>query len=106
MIGRTSRTLFAALAIFLTSSTAFAHDSWISRGQFRGPQNGEWCCGASDCFVVPSSSVKMSQPGFVIHPLEEVVPYKEALPSADGQYWRCHRPDGSRRCFFAPVTAF
>src|SRR5262245_61926059 len=22
--------------------------------------------------------------------------------SPDGEFWRCKRPDGSRRCFFAP----
>ena len=32
----------------------------------------------------------------------EVVPYSRALPSPDGAYWRCKRPDGSPRCFFAP----
>jgi len=106
MIGRTSRALIAAAAIFSTTSIALAHDSWISRGGFRGPQNNEWCCGANDCFVVPSSSVRPGNAGFELSPLQEVIPYKEALPSADGQYWRCHRPDGTRRCFFAPVTAF
>jgi hypothetical protein len=30
------------------------------------------------------------------------VPFNEAQPSPDGEYWRCKRPDGSRRCFFAP----
>lgn len=110
----TSRTLLAAAAIVSFTSIAYAHESWISRGQFRGPQNGEWCCGASDCFVVPSSSVKPSNDGFVLSTPDgqqapesgETVPYKEALPSADGQYWRCHRPNGTRRCFFAPITAF
>ena len=32
----------------------------------------------------------------------EVIPMKEAQVSEDGKYWRCKRPDGSRRCFFAP----
>jgi hypothetical protein len=111
----TSRTLLAVTAILSFTSIAYAHDSWISRGQFRGPQNGEWCCGASDCFVVPSASVKPGNEGFVLSTPSggnepaansETVPYKEALPSADGQYWRCHRPNGTRRCFFAPITAF
>jgi hypothetical protein len=106
MIGRTSRLLLGALALGIASSTAFAHDSWISRGGFRGPANGEWCCGAQDCFVVPSSAVKTGQIGFELFSAKEVVPYKEALPSVDGQYWRCQRPNGTRRCFFAPVTAF
>ena len=106
MIGRTLRTLLAALTVLPLSFPVFAHDSWISRGGFRGPQNGEWCCGTSDCSVVPSTTVKPSNAGFEISPTSEVVPYKEALPSADGQYWRCQRPNGTRRCFFAPITAF
>jgi hypothetical protein len=107
MIGRTCRTLFAAMAVLSISSIANAHDSWISRGGFRGPQNGEWCCGASDCSVVPSQSVKVSTGGYELQSTaKEVIPYKEVLPSADGQYWRCQRPNGTRRCFFAPISAF
>jgi hypothetical protein len=34
--------------------------------------------------------------------VNEVVPYSQSLPSPDGSYWRCKRPDGSPRCFFAP----
>lgn len=98
--------LLAALALFSFTSTVYAHDNWISRGGFRGPQNGEWCCGAVDCFVVPASSVKVGGAGFEVEPTKETVPYKEALPSVDGQYWRCHRPNGTRRCFFAPISAF
>jgi hypothetical protein len=35
-------------------------------------------------------------------PVNEVVPYSQSLPSPDGAYWRCKRPDGTPRCFFAP----
>jgi len=37
---------------------------------------------------------------------KETVPYSEALPSEDGKYWRCQRPNGTRRCFFAPLQGF
>ena len=36
--------------------------------------------------------------------LNEIVPYSMSLPSPDGAYWRCKRPDGSPRCFFAPPS--
>ncbi len=36
--------------------------------------------------------------------VNETVPYSQSLPSPDGAYWRCKRPDGSPRCFFAPET--
>lgn len=70
---------------------------------------GEWCCGEGDCFVVESDKVKLTAHSYVIDRSAgsgknefEVIPYTEALPSPDGQFWRCHRFDGSRRCFFAP----
>jgi hypothetical protein len=34
--------------------------------------------------------------------INELVPYSQSLPSPDGAYWRCKRPDGTPRCFFAP----
>jgi hypothetical protein len=49
--------------------------------------------------------------------VDEVVPYREVMPSPDGYFWRCHSTenldygvtndtrflvDGERRCFFAP----
>jgi hypothetical protein len=100
-------------AIVLTTCVGWeslAHDSWISRGNHRNAA-GEWCCGAGDCFIVPKERVIMTGEGYiVIHgPLagvrpqfHEAVPFSEAQPSPDGEFWRCRRPNGSRRCFFAP----
>jgi hypothetical protein len=84
------------------AATASAHDSWISRGQFKNQAN-EWCCGDIDCVIIPEQRVHANGIGYeLIFEKIEVVPYGEALPSMDGQYWRCHKPDGTRRCFFAP----
>lgn len=94
--------LIAGACLFGTTIPLLAHDSWISRGAFRNPQTGEWCCGKHDCFAVPSSMVGISKGGYEIKYLGETVPYDQVLPSADDKYWRCHRPDGTRRCFFAP----
>ena len=120
-----SRTLFRSLLVVvlsLFSVAALAHDVWISRGSYRNPA-GEWCCGADDCGVVSPNAVKAdiggySLRGFVTYGvgvtgnaadgptrqenINELVPYSQSLPSPDGAYWRCKRPDGSRRCFFAP----
>ena len=106
MMGKCVHVPFVVLACLLTVTPALAHDSWISRGGFRGPKNGEWCCGASDCFVVSSQSVRVNGVGYELAPTQETVPYEESIPSADGQYWRCQRPDGTRRCFFAPMLGF
>ena len=77
-----------------------AHDLWISREGHRNAA-GEWCCGEGDCFVVPSGDVSIVPGGYLLFG-QELVPFAEAMPSPDGAHWRCMRPDGSRRCFFAP----
>jgi hypothetical protein len=91
----------AAVALGLAiASPALSHDSWISRGGFRNTI-GEWCCGEGDCEALPPDSVRMSSTGYYLLN-GEFVPMSEAQPSPDGAYWRCKRPDGTRRCFFAP----
>ena len=102
---------FATFALVIPDT--FAHDSWISRGGHRNAA-GEWCCGDGDCFVIPKERIMMTGEGYVIiqGPLAgvgpqqyESVPFSEAQPSPDGEFWRCKRPDGTRRCFFAPPPA-
>lgn len=112
------------LILLLTMSScampppAFAHDSWISRGGLKNGA-GEWCCGEGDCFVVPKSQVKTTNSGLSvtftqIQPNQrgtgseevnktEIIPYADVQPSEDGEYWRCKKPDGARRCFFGPL---
>ena len=109
-----------AIWLFLLFSVD-AHDSWISRGGLKNAA-GEWCCGEGDCFVIPAQQVSARPDGYHIvfrqttavyapktggtvettQTRAEIVPHAEAQPSPDGAYWRCKRPDGSRRCFFAP----
>lgn len=110
------------IALTFACTSAFAHDLWISRGKYKNPA-GEWCCGAEDCGVVSPGAVRATGAGYAIagtvtygegitgnaqdgptytDSVNEVVPYSRALPSPDGAYWRCKRPDGSPRCFFAP----
>ena len=119
------RTLVRSLLVLVLSQisySAFAHDTWISRGSFKNPA-GEWCCGAEDCGVVSPNAVKAGIGGYSLRGdvtygvgvtgnvadgptrrenINETVPYSQSLPSPDGAYWRCKRPDGSPRCFFAP----
>lgn len=116
--------LACAVSSLLVSSV-LAHELWISRNNYRNPA-GEWCCGAEDCGVVSADAVKPVKGGYSLRgpvtygvgvtgneadgptrseQLNEVVPYSQALPSPDGAYWRCKRPDGSPRCFFAPPVA-
>jgi hypothetical protein len=119
---RTLTRSLIVLSFSLVSSAAFAHDIWINKGSFKNPA-GEWCCGAEDCGVVSPNAVHASSAGYSLRgavtygvgvtgnaadgpthqePVNELVPYSQSLPSPDGAYWRCKRPDGTPRCFFAP----
>ena len=100
MFGYCLRLLLVFLALLLMAGDIAAHDSWISRGGHRNGA-GEWCCGEGDCFVVPGEQVRLEGTGYRLFGLE-TVPFSEAQPSPDGAFWRCKRPDGTRRCFFAP----
>ena len=91
----------AVIALMTVGSPASTHDHWINHGSYRNLA-GEWCCGQGDCFALAAASVSISADGYVLRELNEVVPFAEAQPSPDGVYWRCKRPDGTRRCFFAP----
>ena len=75
---------------------------WINHGQKRNAA-GEWCCGEGDCFEI--QPVRVTAAGYYLPQTGETVPFAEAQPSPDGKFWRCKRPDGSRRCFFAPPPA-
>lgn len=85
---------------FVTPS--LAHDNWISKGGHKNVA-GEWCCGDYDCPVL-NYSPRVTAAGYQLEN-GEVVPFSEAMPSPDNTFVRCHRPDGTRRCFFAPKPA-
>ena len=92
----------AALALLFLASTASAHDFWINHSGYKSPTDGTHCCGNNDCFAVPASDMQSTAVGWLIKSIGETIPYSEAQSSEDGEFWRCKRYDGSRRCFFAP----
>jgi hypothetical protein len=98
----TSKTalLSAAFALAFFSSPALAHDFWISHGKYTST-DGVHCCGDNDCQALGPEDVKITPRGYALMN-GELVPFSEAQPSEDGEFWRCKRYDGSRRCFFAP----
>lgn len=75
-------------------------EEWIMRGGKRNTA-GEWCCGEGDCFKIPGEQISETPDGYLLFGRERV-PHAEVQPSQDGLFWRCKRPDGTRRCFFAP----
>ena len=93
---------FFLAAAVIAATPAPAHDLWISQFRLRNAA-GEWCCGASDCVAIKAQDIQSSPVGYKLIN-GEIVPYSEVQPSMDGAYWRCMRPDGSRRCFFAPPS--
>jgi hypothetical protein len=108
---------FVAWAAIILAWPALAHESWISKGGHRNSA-GEWCCGDGDCGVMTAGKIVAAKDGWHVNAvftmrgawpagdmsfgLREFIPYSEAQPSPDGAFWACRRPDGSRRCFFAP----
>jgi hypothetical protein len=77
------------------------HDFWINNSKYTSPRDGSHCCGEDDCKMIPRDQVRATPAGYRL-PSGEVVPYAEAQPSEDGEFWRCEYYDGSRRCFFSP----
>lgn len=107
--------------LLFSCGVVFGHDhmgnpNWIADGHFTSPIDGSHCCGIADCAVIHKEDIHVlpvglhvrgevtygSGAGAITEQIDEVVPTAEVQPSKDGQYWRCKRPDGSRRCFFAP----
>jgi hypothetical protein len=117
-----NRSLLIAIVLFVSSSAA-AHDSWISHNQWHNPA-GEWCCGTGDCGQVldPEHAVSTGPDGYHVNGQVQIdgaspegnttvtvhtaIPYSQKLPSPDGQFWYCKRPDGTPRCFFAPLPTY
>lgn len=79
---------------------AHGESDWIRKGGYQN-KKGESCCGHNDCFRVDPNQVDVMRDGYLLWSVE-FVPYGEVMASRDGSYWRCRKPDGSRRCFFAP----
>jgi hypothetical protein len=92
----------AMMALAISISPTFAHDFWINHGNYKSPNDGSHCCGHNDCFMLSTDEVRATAAGWLIESLGETIPYSEAQTSEDGEFWRCKRYDGSRRCFFAP----
>jgi hypothetical protein len=95
-----ARLLLASILFVGAAPAVFGHDIWINQQKMRNGA-GEWCCGEEDCAVIPPDQITMGRDFYIIAGAEKV-PFAEAQPSPDGAFWRCKRPDGTRRCFFAP----
>lgn len=97
--------LFAFITWFV--SPVFAHEFWINEGRYVGSDNVH-CCGPKDCFPIEETDVTTTPEGYVLKTYNnETVPFHLATPAQpdpDGKtrFWRCQKPDGARRCFFAP----
>mgnify|MGYP001609192426 CR=1 FL=1 len=85
---------------------------------------GEYCCGIADCGMIDPNAIGIRAEGYKINgnvfygeevnnytgnrsfthkeAYNEIIPYSKTQKSPDSSFWRCKRPDGSMRCFFAP----
>lgn len=91
---------FLLFTMLSSSLPTIAHDSWISKYGLRN-NAGEWCCGDNDCLLIEKNRLQITNKGYLLDG-SELIPFAETQPSQDSDFWRCKRPDGSRRCFFAP----
>ena len=100
--GGVTRLALVGVLVAATLSLASAHGpaEWIQQGGYRNTA-GELCCGERDCFTHPVTDVSVTSAGYFVRSKSETVPFSEALPSPDGNYWRCEW-GGTRKCFFAP----
>src|SRR4029077_1005318 len=93
----------ALVALFLAAAPrpAHAHDSWISRGALKNAA-GEWCCGTNDCQELNYTPRSIS--GGVELDTGETIPQSDVMPLSPEGWVICRRPDGTRRCVFAPPS--
>jgi len=115
-IGPPALLIWIALCVSGWAHDQWGSPNWIANGAFISPIDGSHCCGTADCAVIDRDDVREvagglhvrgvvtygSGAGAVIQAIDETVPHAEVQPSRDGSYWRCKRPNSSRRCFFAP----
>ena len=88
-----------------------AHDSWISREQFRDPESGAFCCDEHDCGSLTNDDVQYTGSGYLING-QYFVADQRVLLSGDSRYWACFNSEGKGphdrpkdiRCFFAPLN--
>jgi hypothetical protein len=88
------------LALFV-AFPAYGHGmaSWI----MKNPEHSH-CCGEHDCGALARGDVKITPAGYYIQSRHETVPFAEARPSINEQYWICvNLKTTARRCFFAPT---
>lgn len=100
-----SRRLIAAL--MLLASPAAAHDRWAD-----GNAVPAWvkrhCCGVEDVHHLRPDQVVTTANGYLVDGVRTKIPFEQALPSEDGDYWVFYRnyPDGTQSivyCFFVPT---
>lgn len=111
--------LFILLTTTSTKSQEVIGPSYRNTG-------GEFCCGIADCGMVDHNAISIGPEGYKLNGFvfyggqinnytgngsfthkekyNEVIPYGETQKSPDSSFWRCKRPDGSLRCFFAPPS--
>ena len=97
------------------TAPARGHDHWAD-----GSQIPDWvkasCCGPADAHHLKADDVTLEADGYHIKGYPYVIPFADALPSTDGDYWIFYQSlyssfeSGATGvshpfCFFAPAGA-
>lgn len=96
------------LPIIFLSLISFTYNA-LAHGEYtllKRPGTDISCCNEKDCAPIAEERVKEVTGGFLIDN-KHFVPYKEVIPSWDGDYHACFwpKPD-DLRCFIAPIGGF
>jgi len=93
-----------ALACWMFSKPAHAHDEWLNHRQV-DPLTKRLCCSQADCHPVDASLVHATNGGYRLDDTGEIIEYDRAQPSPDGFYWAC-RWNHMTQCLFAPPMGY
>lgn len=98
------RLILAFSAVAAAICGARSHEPY---GTLRHPITKDLCCNGEDCAWIAPERVKAVVGGYdVVHVSgkRSFMPYREALPSWDGQYHACFWPNPETlRCLVAPI---
>jgi hypothetical protein len=94
----------AALLLLAWTTSASAHESWISRKRLADPLSGQWCCNHIDCAEIPRGGIREVAGGYLIAETGETIPFHRVIwASPEGTWVRCRNMQtNATRCLIGP----
>lgn len=93
---------------YLLLAIMLIHNQWADGGRVP-PWIKSMCCGEADAHQLGPEDYTSEEDGYHIKGLDHIVPFKDVIPSQDGQWWAFWNenlgPGATIYCFFAPLGA-